>query len=210
MPTRAGKSNVTLLPVPYLPRLRRPETPAMTRILALSGSLRRASINSALLRAAARVAPAGCEIRLYTALGDLPLFNPDLEGREPAAVLDFRTQLRESDGVLIASPEYAHGVTGAMKNALDWVVASGEFVAKPTALLNASPRATHAQAALTETVRVMDARLVPEACITVPLLGARLDETGILAASQISLPLGAAMAALARAIEAHNAAVDQR
>ena len=148
-------------------------------ILAISGSLRKASLNTALLRAAITLAPADVKITLYGGLGVLPLFNPDLEGFEPSSVMDFRTQLRQADGVLIASPEYAHGVTGAMKNALDWVVGGEEFVDKPVALLNASPRATHAYASLKETITVMSARIVEQASITVPLLGKNLDEAGI-------------------------------
>ena len=135
----------------------------MIRILAISGSLRRASTNTALLRAAAMLAPEGMTITLYSGLAELPHFNPDLEGAEPPAVTDLRRQLRASDGLLIASPEYAHGVAGAMKNALDWLVGGEEFVDKPVALLNASQRATHAQAALAETVTTMAARVVAEA-----------------------------------------------
>jgi NAD(P)H-dependent FMN reductase len=126
------------------------------RILAISGSLRAISLNTALLRAATSLAPEGVAISLYGGLGDLPHFNPDLEGAEPPSVLDFRTQLQRSDGVLISSPEYAHGVPGVLKNALDWLVGSGELVGKPVALLNASPRATHAQASLIETLTTMD------------------------------------------------------
>ena len=64
---------------------------------------------------------------------------------------------------MIAAPEYAHGVPGALKNALDWLVASDAFPGKPVALINAAPRAFHAQAALRETLATMAARLVPEA-----------------------------------------------
>jgi len=138
------------------------------RILAISGSLRLASSNTALLRAAATLAPEGVEITLYGGLGNLPHFNPDLEGTGPPSVMDFRTRLQVSDGVLISSPEYAHGVPGVLKNALDWLVGSGEFVGKPVALLNASPRATYAQASLAETITVMSARIVDEASITMP------------------------------------------
>ena len=83
---------------------------------------------------------------------------------------DLRDRVRRADGLLISSPEYAHGVPGAMKNALDWLVGGEEFIYKPVALLNASPRATHAQASLAETIRTMSGRLVPEASIAVPSL----------------------------------------
>src|SRR6266542_4369577 len=106
----------------------------MVQLLAISGSLRRTSLNTALLRAAAQLAPTGVEILLFAGLGDLPLFNPDLEGNEPRSVLEFRAQLQLRNGVLISSPEYAHGVSGVLKNALDWVVGSGEFSGKPVAI----------------------------------------------------------------------------
>lgn len=170
-----------------------------TKILAISGSLRTASSNTAVLRAASKLAPEGVVITVYDGLGNLPLFNPDLEGAEPPSVTGFRACLRASDGVLIASPEYAHGVTGVIKNALDWVVGGEEFVNKPVALLNASPRATHAQAALTETITVMSAHIVAEASITVSLLGKNLDAAGIVSHSEISGALRAAIVAFARA-----------
>jgi chromate reductase, NAD(P)H dehydrogenase (quinone) len=149
------------------------------RVLAISGSLRAASMNSALLRATARIAPPGVEVLVFDGIGQLPLFNPDLESADPAAVAILRTQIIAADALLIASPEYAHGVTSAIKNALDWMVGNESFVNKPVALFNASPRAVHAQAALRETLTTMSARVIAPACITVPILGSGLDEFGI-------------------------------
>jgi chromate reductase len=148
-------------------------------VLAVSGSLRAASINTALLQAACRVAPEGMSIVPFARLGEFPLFNPDTEYPLPAPVQAFRELINSADGVLIASPEYAHGVTGVMKNALDWVVGCEAFVHKPTAVLNASPRAMHADAALKETLSVMSADLVTSASITLPVLGAKLGAEGI-------------------------------
>lgn len=169
----------------------------VTNILAISGSLRAASLNTTLLRALARIAPASSPVLLYQGLGDLPLFNPDIESPEPAPVRRLREAILASDALIIASPEYAHGVTGAMKNALDWMVGNETFVDRPVALLNASPRARHAQAALRETVSTMSARLVDEACITVPILGSGLDEDAIVGHPEIRLALSAALASLA-------------
>lgn len=166
------------------------------RILALSGSLRAASNNTALLRAAARLAPPDMTIELFSDLGTLPLFNPDIEASDPPPVACLRAQLIEADAVLIASPEYAHGVTGVMKNALDWTVGCEAFVNKPVALLNASPRAIHAQASLREIVSVMSALIIDEASVTVPILGSSLDETGIVSHPAISGTLRAALQAL--------------
>lgn len=163
-------------------------------ILALSGSLRALSHNSALLRATARLAPADICVEVYGHLGKLPLFNPDLEATAP--VLDLLSRLLAADAVLIASPEYAHGVTGVMKNALDWMVSSAAFVNKPVALFNASPRAVHAQASLRETLTVMSAKLIEVASISVPILGSNLDEAGIMSHPVISAALRQALAAL--------------
>jgi len=171
------------------------------KILAISGSLRAASTNTALLRAAALLAPAEAEIDLYTGLGGLPHFNPDLEEAEPPAVTELRVRVREAGGLLFAVPEYAHGVPGALKNLLDWLVGGEEFIYKPVALLNASPRATHAQASLRETIRTMSGNIVEEASIAVPLLGKTLDPAAMAADPEIADLLRGALAAFVRAIE---------
>jgi chromate reductase, NAD(P)H dehydrogenase (quinone) len=165
-------------------------------ILAISGSLRSGSLNSMLLRAAARLAPAGISVELYRDLGTLPLFNPDLETPEPGSVAALRQRIIAADAVLIASPEYAHGVTGVIKNALDWMVGNESFIDKPVGLLNASPRATIAQAALRETLATMSARIVAAACVTVPLLGSGLDEDGIVIHAAIGPAIVSALVAL--------------
>lgn len=177
----------------------------MMKILAISGSLRAASINSALLRAAARLASPDISIELYRELGDLPLFNPDIEATDPAPVARLRSNIIAADAVLIASPEYAHGVTGVLKNALDWMVGNESFVNKPVALLNASPMSIHAPASLKEIITVMSARIVDEASITVPLRGARLDEQGIVSNPNIAAALIGALRALQTAVSQSRA-----
>ena len=171
------------------------------RILAISGSLRGVSSNTQALRALTSLAPDGVEVSLYNGIGDLPHFNPDLDGdTPPGAVADFRAALANADGVVLSSPEYAHGVPGVLKNALDWVVGSGEFYEKPVAIINASPRAVHALASLTETLTMMGARIVPEASIAVPLLSRALPEGGIAADAEIADALRKAVADFSRAI----------
>jgi chromate reductase, NAD(P)H dehydrogenase (quinone) len=175
------------------------------RILAMSGSLRAKSSNTAVLTAAARLAPPGVEVVLYDGLAGLPHFNPDLDtDHPPAPVLALRRQIASCQGLLICSPEYARGVAGAMKNALDWLVGSLEFPDKPVALINASPRATHADAHLRLTLTTMSARLIEEASITLPLLGRSLDAEGIVSDSTLSVPLRAALDRFAHAIAANG------
>lgn len=109
--------------------------------LALSGSLRAASTNSALLRALAAAATPPHQVSLFEGLGDLPLFSPDREGdMTPAPVLAFAKAVAQADGLIIACPEYAHALPGAFKNALDWLVSRPELIAKPVALIHASHR----------------------------------------------------------------------
>jgi chromate reductase len=174
-------------------------------VLAISGSLRSGSSNTNLLLAAAQLAPAGVDVHLYGGLADLPPFHPDVEsaGTPVPAVDDFRAQLKAADAVAICSPEYVHGVPGVLKNALDWIVGSGELVDKPLALLNASPRSEYAYAQLTEILTVMTAKLVPGACVNASLMGRKsLDVAGIVADPELSSALRGAMIALANAVSA--------
>ena len=170
------------------------------KVLAISGSLRAASINSALLRAAARLAPPKVEVRLFRAVRELPLFNPDLEAKLPSQVAILFTEVSASDALLIASPEYAHGVTGTIKNVLDWLVSFEPFVHKHVAVLNASPRAHHADAALRETLKTMSAIIVETASISIPLLGANLTEEGMVRDPMVSSAIRNSLAALYDAV----------
>lgn len=168
----------------------------MVNILGLSGSLRAASINSMLLRAAARLAPAEVTVGIFNGRGDLPLFNPDLEADRPAQVASLHRAVAHADAVLIASPEYAHGVTGTIKNALDWLVGFEPFISKLVAVLNASPRAHHADDALRETLRTMSAVIVESASISVPLLGTGLDESALLSTPSLAAALRESLRAI--------------
>jgi chromate reductase, NAD(P)H dehydrogenase (quinone) len=170
------------------------------KLTAISGSLREASINSALLRAAARLAPASVELRVFDGVGALPLFNPDLEARLPPEVAALHAAVAEADAIVIASPEYAHGVTGVIKNTLDWLVSFEPFVGKHVAVLNASPRAHHADAALRETLKTMSANIVESASVSIPLLGAKLDEDAMVEDAQVSSAIRRALANLQQAI----------
>jgi NAD(P)H-dependent FMN reductase len=167
------------------------------RLLALCGSLRAASSNAELLRAAALLVPPGVDMAWFGGLEALPHFNPDQEDAGHPAVRAWRDALAGAGGVLVCSPEYAHGIPGALKNALDWVVGTGEFVGKPVALLNASPRASHAQEQLREVLTTMDARVVVMAAV--PVSGRGLDAEGIAGDPSLAGPVQEAVSALVRA-----------
>ena len=172
------------------------------KFLAISGSLRAASHNTAVLVAAKRLPPEGVSIDLFDGIGKLPFFNSDLETPErlPETVAAFRQIIGATDGLLISSPEYARGVSGVMKNALDWLVGSSEFPGKPVALINTSPRATYALAALTLTLETMSANVVRGASITLPLLGTANDAESIAADPELAERLRDALEKFAQAI----------
>jgi chromate reductase len=135
------------------------------RILAISGSLRAASSNTALLRSVANAMRAHAEMSLFAGLGTLPAFNPDCDESAPASVASFRAMVAAADCVALSTPEYAHGIPGVLKNALDWLVGSGELYRKPVALLHVSDRGEYAQASLREVLTIMGAKLVFEVVV---------------------------------------------
>jgi NAD(P)H-dependent FMN reductase len=155
--------------------------PGVQRLLAISGSLRATSSNTAILQAAGLLSLPGVVIEHYHDLGRLPHFNPDLEERPPPEVIELRERVGQADGLLISCPEYARGIPGSFKNALDWLVASLTFPDKPVALINTSPRASAAQAALRLVLTTMSARLIDEASLTVDLLSRRFTPVQIAA-----------------------------
>lgn len=173
------------------------------KILAISGSLRARSSNTELLRAAQLVADPSWTFDHYDGLALLPLFNPDLDAEgsaPPEPVRDLRARIAAADALLISSPEYAHGVPGSLKNALDWMVSDAAMIGKPIALLNASARSTFAHPQLAETLRTMSTVLVDDASVVVPLDRRRLDAAGIAADPALKALVRDALAALAAAL----------
>ena len=139
------------------------------RILALSGSLRAASINSAFCRATARLAPANVHVEVLSGLGNIPAFNQDLEPSPPSAVQSLRAAIHGATALVIASPEYAHGVSGVMKNALDWLVSYEGTVGK-----------------LREVLTTMSTDIVATASVTLPLLGTCTTEQEMVSSPHVS------------------------
>lgn len=173
-------------------------------LLAISGSLRAASSNSVLLRAAKTLAPEGVEVNLYEEMGDLPHFNPEVQGGEVVARL--KRAVVEADGVLFCTPEYVHGLPGSFKNLLDWLVSDGELWDKPVAVLSAR-KSEFAEPQLREILRTLMAPLCEEASVVVPFPTNKISEDEVLSAPELVEPLRSAMAAFALFIQASTPSV---
>jgi NAD(P)H-dependent FMN reductase len=155
-------------------------------ILLVSGSLRAASTNTALLRTAARHAPPGIRCRLYDGLPRLPAFNPDNDsGVPPAEVGRLREAIHQSDAVLFSTPEYAGALPGSFKNLLDWTIGDpepGSIYDKPVGWVNASPRgADGAHDELRTVLGYAHARIIEAACGRVPVTGQMVGADGLVA-----------------------------
>lgn len=170
-------------------------------ILGICGSLRAESSNLEVLRAFLSLRTATVRVEIYCELVEIPPFNPDLDtDAPPLAVQRLRDQLRRAHAVVFSTPEYAHGVPGVLKNALDWTVSSGEFVDKPVAILKPSARGDIAIASLRETLTVMSAKIIEAACATLPLNTNRIEAGTLLKNGDTAALLHRAFANLVDAI----------
>ncbi|MBY3069562.1 NAD(P)H-dependent oxidoreductase [Rhizobium laguerreae] len=141
------------------------------KILAISGSARRNSTNTAMLQAVRAVAPNEFEISIFDGVGRLPVFSPDLEGEHlPEAVRNFIDAIAQSDGVIIASPEYVRSIPGGLKNAIDWLVSGDEIVHKPIALLHASHRGDDMLTGLRTVLATITDRFAGDIFLRLPLM----------------------------------------
>lgn len=146
------------------------------KILAICGSTRQDSVNHHLINEIISSYRAQFQFEQYTSIAGIIAFNPDIsDAAQPEAVLAFRKAIREADGVLICTPEYAHGVPGALKNALDWTVGSADFSGKPTALITASTDGSYSHAALLEILRTIDAKNVNNHHLLIQFIKAKMD-----------------------------------
>ncbi len=171
-------------------------------LYALCGSLRKGSTNRALIEALRANAPPGITIEICDLVGDLPIFNPDREaGDMPASVLELAAKIRAADGLVISSPEYAHGIPGGLKNALDWLVSRDEIPHKPVMLVHASHRGDFVLEALTEVLKTMSVRMVEDTFFRINLLGKTPEQRrSILADAETQTLLSENLQRFARAI----------
>ena len=152
------------------------------RVLAISGSLRRQSANGFILKALSLMAPQLAHFTFYEGLEDLPAFNPDSRQDVPA-VLHFRELLSHADAIIICTPEYAFGVPGVLKNALDWVVSTGEFNEKSVAAISASPLTSGGDKALESllhTLTALGAVKDDHSSLSIPAVKKKISESGVI------------------------------
>ena len=152
-------------------------------MLAITGSTRSASMNTALCRTAAACAPTGVEVTVYEGLARLPHFDPNDDHEPlPPAVAGLRAAIEAADAVLFCTPEYAGALPGSMKNLLDWTVGATVMTGKPVAWVNVSPDARRGSGALAELATVLgyvQATVVKQACTHVPITRESIDADGV-------------------------------
>ena len=167
------------------------------RVLTFCGSLRARSSNRAVLEAYERLAPPSLHFEHYARLGELPHFNPDLDGETvPAEVASLRRLITSADAIAISTPEYAHALPGSFKNALDWLVSDPAFAGKPVVILHVARGSTWALDSLTEVLRTMSARFVTPACVSLPLGSNQMTTDAILARADLRTLLLGSLTAL--------------
>lgn len=141
------------------------------KILAVSGSARRLSTNTALLRALQAIAPDDITVRVYDGIGDLPVFSPDREGDGlPDAVRHFQEAIADCDGLILSSPEYVRSIPGGLKNAIDWLVSGDQVIGKPIALVHASHRGDDMLAALRTVLSTISANFTDSLFFRLPVM----------------------------------------
>lgn len=175
------------------------------KIFAISGSTRKTSSNLNLIKAIADLTSELFTITIFDGLLNLPHFNPDLDNESvPWEVKDFRTQLREADGVLICTPEYAIGVPGTLKNAIDWTVSSMEFSQKPVALITASLSGEKAHDSLLGTLLIIEARMTSDTQLLIPFVKTKVTDEGKIIDNDTLISVNKLIKSLAEIIADNN------
>jgi NAD(P)H-dependent FMN reductase len=168
-------------------------------ILAVSGSLRATSANTQMLKDIQQWALPEIEFTIYQDLATLPAFDDSAE--EGEGVTKWRQQLTAADGVFICSPEYAFGVPGALKNAIDWTVRSGELVNKPLALVTAASSGDKAHAAWLHIFSALSANIPEGGALLIPFIRTKLNEKGEIADAATKAAVQSVLLALINVIK---------
>ena len=142
------------------------------KLLAISGSARKESTNTALLSGMKDLAPTGVDLSVFNSLNALPVFSPDSEGdATPAAVCEFMKAVSDNDGIIISSPEYIRAIPGGLKNAIDWMVSRYEIIDKPIALVHASHRGEDMLFSLRLVLSTVSKHFLDHLFLRIPLIG---------------------------------------
>jgi len=179
-------------------------------VLLISGSLRKNSTNTAVLRTAVDLAPKGVVARLYDGVDTLPHFNPDDDGAALSPeVAELRACIHHADALLVSTPEYAGALPGSFKNLLDWTIGDdrvGSIDNKPVAWINASPRdARHAHESLRLVLGYAHAHIVEEACAHLPVRTADIGPDGLIENPDLRAAIAHALATLVEQSRRHVA-----
>ncbi|MGN6397032.1 MAG: NADPH-dependent FMN reductase [Mucilaginibacter sp.] len=149
------------------------------QIFAIPGSLRSGSSNHNILNFLRKLSPASVNFAICDELATIPPFDPGNDNdTPPESVTEFRDLIAEANGIIICTPEYAFGIPGQLKNALDWTVSSGSFSGKPTALITASTSGENAHTALLKVLGAIDANLSDDTTLLISYIRSKLDAAG--------------------------------
>ena len=139
------------------------------------------SVNLSLIRSIIPIFPDRLDINVFEGLADIPHFNPDLDNENPPEnVSNFRRQLKQADGILICTPEYAMGVPGTLKNAIDWTVSSMEFSHKPVALITASTAGQKGHQSLINTLKIIEADMPDDSQLLISYVRTKVKDDKII------------------------------
>lgn len=151
------------------------------KIIAICGSTRASSTNLHLIKAISNIAVDILDVEVFQGLTEIPHYNPDLDNDyPPLQVTAFRAKLKASDGILICTPEYAMGVPGTLKNAIDWTVSSMEFSRKPVALIIASSMGQKGHRSLLETLKVIEAAMTAETQLLISFAKTKISSKSVI------------------------------
>ncbi|MDH5257597.1 MAG: NAD(P)H-dependent oxidoreductase [Gammaproteobacteria bacterium] len=173
-------------------------------ILAISGSVRKNSYNTALLNAIVKLSPSHINVTLCESIGDVPSFNPELSDADiPESVCTLISKIRESDGLIFSCPEYAHGVPGVFKNFLDWLVASDCIILKPVVVMTVSTSGlggVRSFSSLVQILSAMNSNVVIDGSLCVPYAKLKFNENLDLVDQITMKAIDVSLLALARTV----------
>ncbi len=172
------------------------------RILAICGSTKPDSVNKRLIQAIAALTADYFEVTVFEDIAGIPHFNPVLDNdTPPASVVHFRGLLQEAQGILICTPEYAMGVPGTLKNAIDWIVSSCSFCYKPTALITASTHGLKGHQALLETLRVIESDITDDTHMVISYVRTKVNNEAMITDAETQDKVVSVLLALKALIE---------